>query len=1358
MNLSSDLIYQFVQITKDDKKNASESTVYGTTVEYNGGMYVKLDGSDLLTPITTTADAVSGERVTVMIKNHTATVTGNISSPSARTDDVKEVASNIQDAVDAAKKISEFEIIIADKTSTEEFDAEKARIDELYVDNASIKETLSANEAIIADIQADNVTINETLTANQADISSLKTDKLDVTIADVKYATIENLEATNVDVHNLEVTYADFASTTTDKLSAAEANITKLQTDKLDASTAEITYAKITDLDATNVEITNLEGTFGDFQVTTTEKLNATDASVEELRTSKLSAADIEGKYANIDFSNISEATMATFYANSGLIEDVTIGDGTISGHLVGVTISGDLIEGNTIKAEKLVIKGSDGLYYKLNTNGVTTETEQTDYNSLNGSIITAKSITASKVSVSDLVAFDATIGGFNITESSIYSGVKSSADNNTRGVYMDNSGQLVFGDATNFIKYYKDQNGNYKLEISADSMVLSSSNKNVETAISELTESTQTNAADLASYISANSLEMENLQGQIDGSISTWFYEYEPTNTNEPASEWTTTDLKNAHLGDLFYDTITGYCYRWQVQNNVYSWNRITDVDVTKALADAAAAQSTADNKRRVFVVTPVPPYDIGDLWTQGSSGDLMRCQTAKTGSQSYAASDWTKASKYTDDTAANAAQADANALKTRMSSAETAITQNQTEIALRATKTEVTETLSGYYTKEQTEAAIKVSADDISLSVSNTYATKTALASTETKASNAQTAAANAQSDIDNLEVGGRNLLANSALERTGEREYIGVDITPIAKKYAGTGQKLSISADVTAVIDGIIKMYSLGKYEIHNPGQIASAVVAGEFIRMKMEGITIDYNENGQNGEVCTLSFYSNYDTGVIPVVKNIKVELGNRATDWTLAPEDVDADIRTARETAENAQADVNALETRVSTAETKMSQNSEAINLRATKTEVATAKSEAISAASADATTKANNALSSANTNTANQLKSYSTTAEMNAAIQLKADGITSSVSATYATKTALSTTNSNVSAAQTSANNAKTAADAAQADIDNLEIGGRNLYPDSERERTSERFMDLATYIIFADFIGREVTISFDVMILEGGTSRKLMMYPYQNNGISIAGTYEFTPTTAWQRFSYTTTIKDWGIQNVTYTPGSIGIYDYAGINSYAIRKIKMELGNRATDWTPAPEDMATGDDLENVQSSAALTEERVSTAETLIQQLSDSISMLVTDGNGESLMTQTESGWTFSTGEIQNIVDVTSENLDSLTNEVGDINSTVGVLQQAVDDLGVLSDYVKVTTYENEPCIELGETDSDFKLLITNTRIMFMEGTSVPAYINNQSLFINKAVVEEELQQGEFVWKARSNGNLGLIWKGATS
>ena len=147
---------------------------------------------------------------------------------------------------------------------------------------------------------------------------------------------------------------------------------------------------------------------------------------------------------------------------------------------------------------------------------------------------------------------------------------------------------------------------------------------------------------------------EIDDLQSQIDGNITTWFYDPVPTTSNAPAVGWATTDAKNQHLGDLYYDA-SGYCYRWQLSGGVYGWTRITDTDVTTALANAKTAQDTADGKRRVFVTTPVPPYDVGDMWAQGTGGDLMRCATAKSASKSYSASDWVKASKYTDDTAVN-------------------------------------------------------------------------------------------------------------------------------------------------------------------------------------------------------------------------------------------------------------------------------------------------------------------------------------------------------------------------------------------------------------------------------------------------------------------------------------------------------------------------------------------------------------------------------------------------------------------------------------------------------------------------------------------------------------------------------
>ena len=158
--------------------------------------------------------------------------------------------------------------------------------------------------------------------------------------------------------------------------------------------------------------------------------------------------------------------------------------------------------------------------------------------------------------------------------------------------------------------------------------------------------------SGELADFTESVTSDLSDLQSQIDGSIATWFYAGTPTLTNEPAVNWTTTEEKNQHLGDLYYDTNNGYAWRFMVQNGSYSWGRITDSDVTKALEDAANAQDTADSKRRVFVSQPTPPYDVGDLWVQGENGDILRCATART-SGSYNASDWMLASKYTDDSA---------------------------------------------------------------------------------------------------------------------------------------------------------------------------------------------------------------------------------------------------------------------------------------------------------------------------------------------------------------------------------------------------------------------------------------------------------------------------------------------------------------------------------------------------------------------------------------------------------------------------------------------------------------------------------------------------------------------------------
>ena len=465
MGLSQDLISQFVKVTNDRQTVKKETIAYGTAVELDGKKYVRLDGSDMLTPVSSTADAEVNERVTVLIKDHTATITGNASSPAAR-------KQSVDDAID---QITEVEILVANKVSTEELDAERGRIDTLVSENVTIKERLTASEADVDNLEADNVTIKETLTAQNGEIENLKVGVLTVDVANAKYATIESLEATDVNVHNLESDYASFKNATTDNLTSVNASITNLDT-----------------------------------------------------------------AYANIDFANIGEAAVEKFYAVSGIIQNLTLETGVVVKELIGVLISGDLIKGNTIQADKLIVRGEDGLYYKLNVDalGETTASADSKYqNGLDGSVIIAKSITAEKVSVSDLVAFGATIGGFHITTNSIYSGTKESATNTTRGLYLDNDGQIVLGDENNYLKFYKTDETNYAFEISLVDAVQEDINANAanmeslpkkedlddlqnqitdqESKISELTNT----ANALGSSISDNSEQVDKLGEDLKSS-----------------------------------------------------------------------------------------------------------------------------------------------------------------------------------------------------------------------------------------------------------------------------------------------------------------------------------------------------------------------------------------------------------------------------------------------------------------------------------------------------------------------------------------------------------------------------------------------------------------------------------------------------------------------------------------------------------------------------------------------------------------------------------------------------------------------------------------------------------------------
>ena len=203
------------------------------------------------------------------------------------------------------------------------------------------------------------------------------------------------------------------------------------------------------------------------------------------------------------------------------------------------------------------------------------------------------------------------------------------SVDMDTKSVYLDGSVQIGGGKSLN------------------------------QTFANYLQESKDYSDGKLSDYAETVTGSLGDLQDQIDGQIETFYYDYEPTLQNKPASDWTSTAERKKHIGDLFFNKKTGYAYRFMQDGATWGWTLVQDTDITKAMKAAESAQDTADHKRRVFVTKPQPPYDIGDLWSQGEDegGDILTCTVSRAQGASYVQSDWQKLNKYTDDTKAEEA-----------------------------------------------------------------------------------------------------------------------------------------------------------------------------------------------------------------------------------------------------------------------------------------------------------------------------------------------------------------------------------------------------------------------------------------------------------------------------------------------------------------------------------------------------------------------------------------------------------------------------------------------------------------------------------------------------------------------------
>ena len=287
----------------------------------------------------------------------------------------------------------------------------------------------------------------------------------------------------------------------------------------------------------------------------------------------------------------------------------------------------------------------------------------------------------------------------------------------------------------------------------------------------------------------------------------------------------------------------------------------------------------------------------------------------------------------------------------------------------------------------------------------------------------------------------------------------------------------------------------------------------------------------------------------------------------------------------------------------------------------------------------------------------------------------------------------------------------------------------------------------LAKSIVGLGLYGESVVETFEVMIDNEPASNSTMYLQYG------ADTWAFFGNDGLVRLTNDYVNKYVRVRRVVTHTTDFGDKDstgiYIGMGNYTgtvtIRNLKLEYGTTATDWSPAPEDLATTTDVEAAKTYS----------EAQLKILSDNISTLVTDAAGKSMMKQTSSGWTFDMSKIQNGIDANSNEIESVAGNLSNAEKTIDDINANVKKLLDTSAYISIGQDDGgNPRLELGKKDSPFRVAISNTSIDFLEGTDKIAYISNKQLYIYSSVVTDELKIGDstgYIWKRRANNHLGL-------
>ena len=504
MALSQDLVNEFVKATKDDPKPKKETTVFGTTVEQDGKMFVQLDGAEMLTPVMATADTIPGERVTVMIKNHTATITGNMSSPSARIDDVQ---------VEAQKIVAEtarIDKIIAENVKINNLlTADSARIDVLESENVEIKDTLTANSADIDTLQAREVDISGRLTVTEAEIERLDANKLDANNAKMTYATIENLNATNATIDDLTGTTGEFKDLATQKFAAIEAEIEKLEAGEITVEQLKATFATIAALDVEKGRINDLQAELGD---------------INTLIFGSASGTSIQTSFANAVIAQLGDAQI-----KSAMIDSVTASK-IKSGDIITDNVNVKSADGKLLISDQ-TIQISDNTRVRVQIGKDSSNDYSINIWDADGNLMFSEGgITDSAIKDAiirnDMVSDDANIAAHKLDIDSLFDEINENGSKTIKStkVYLDDKGQtlnVAFQEMTTDVSELESSVSSQQTEIEAIQGQLTSKiwQQDINTAVDEIgneTEQLSTQYSTLQQTVSTMTSTLESHDTEI--------------------------------------------------------------------------------------------------------------------------------------------------------------------------------------------------------------------------------------------------------------------------------------------------------------------------------------------------------------------------------------------------------------------------------------------------------------------------------------------------------------------------------------------------------------------------------------------------------------------------------------------------------------------------------------------------------------------------------------------------------------------------------------------------------------------------------------------------------------------------